>query len=96
MAVTAYAMVGDHERAIAAGFDMHVSKPIDPAGFMAMIQPLLPVRTAAATAHEERSERLPMGHATTSPEQMGHDRPVRVARRFVLPPAVGAASGREV
>lgn len=52
VAVTAYAMVGDHERALAAGFDMHVSKPIDPAGFMELIQPLLPGRTAAPMPHE--------------------------------------------
>lgn len=56
IAVTAYAMVGDHERALAAGFDMHVSKPIDPAGFMDLIQPLLPGRTAAPMPHEGPSE----------------------------------------
>lgn len=42
VAVTAYAMVGDNEKALAAGFDMHVPKPIDPAGFMTALQPLLP------------------------------------------------------
>lgn len=52
VALTAFAMVGDHEKALAAGFDMHVSKPIDPAGFMAAIQPLLPGRGAAPTPDE--------------------------------------------
>ncbi|MBL8287680.1 MAG: response regulator [Rubrivivax sp.] len=41
VAVTAFAMVGDHEKALAAGFDRHLPKPIDPASFIAAIQPLL-------------------------------------------------------
>ena len=52
VAVTAYAMVGDNERALAAGFDMHVPKPIDPAGFMAALQPLLPGSAAAPLPHK--------------------------------------------
>lgn len=41
VAVTAAAMVGDRERALAAGFDEHIAKPIDPAGFMRLIEPYL-------------------------------------------------------
>lgn len=52
VAVTAYAMVGDNDKSLAAGFDMHVTKPIDPAGFMASLQPLLPGRPAAPAPHE--------------------------------------------
>jgi len=52
VAVTAYAMVGDHEKALAAGFDLHVAKPIDPATFMEVIQPLLPGLAAAPVPHD--------------------------------------------
>ena len=52
VAVTAYAMVGDADKALAAGFDLHVAKPIDPERFMVVIAPLLPggVGTAPAPA----------------------------------------------
>jgi two-component system, cell cycle response regulator DivK len=42
VAFTAHAMVGDGERALAAGFDEYVSKPIDFTTFAATIQGLLP------------------------------------------------------
>lgn len=42
LAVTAYAMLGDAEKAFAAGFDGHFSKPIDPAAFMVALDRLLP------------------------------------------------------
>jgi two-component system cell cycle response regulator len=42
VAVTAYAMVGDRERALAAGFDGYVSKPIDPQNFVRYLDGLLP------------------------------------------------------
>lgn len=38
VAVTAFAMVGDRERALDAGFDAHISKPIDPRSFVAEIE----------------------------------------------------------
>lgn len=41
VAVTASAMVGDRERALAAGFDAHVAKPIDPVDFVRQIEPFL-------------------------------------------------------
>src|SRR4030095_7670423 len=46
MALTAYAMVGDRERARAAGFDGYFSKPIEPAAFMAALQGVLPDKGA--------------------------------------------------
>jgi two-component system cell cycle response regulator len=48
VAVTAAAMVGDRERALASGFDTHVAKPIEPQAFMALVQAFLlpPVQAA--------------------------------------------------
>lgn len=42
VAVTAFAMVGDRDRSIDAGFDMHIAKPIEPERFMAVLAGLLP------------------------------------------------------
>jgi two-component system cell cycle response regulator DivK len=42
VAFTAHAMVGDEERALDAGFDGYLSKPIDFASFARSVQDLLP------------------------------------------------------
>jgi CheY-like chemotaxis protein len=42
VAVTAYAMAGDRERTLAAGFDGYITKPIDPVAFAAEIEAFLP------------------------------------------------------
>ncbi len=42
IAVTAFSMSGDRERALAAGFDEHISKPIAPQHFVAQIEAFLP------------------------------------------------------
>lgn len=48
VAMTAYAMVGDRERILAAGFDAYLSKPIEPQAFAADVQRLLThVRSSA-------------------------------------------------
>ena len=42
VAFTAHAMVGDRDRALAAGFDDYLSKPIDYATFADTVEDLLP------------------------------------------------------
>jgi two-component system, cell cycle response regulator len=54
IAVTAYAMVGDRDRILAAGFDGYISKPIDPETFVKEVEAFLPV--------EKRSSKQPSTH----------------------------------
>jgi len=42
LAVTALAMVGDRDRALAAGFDGYIAKPIDPETFVQELNRFLP------------------------------------------------------
>ena len=42
VAITALAMVGDRERAMAAGFDGYIAKPINPETFVASVEAFLP------------------------------------------------------
>jgi two-component system, cell cycle response regulator len=44
VAVTAFAMVGDRDRALAAGFDHYMTKPIDPETFTGEIDTCLPAQ----------------------------------------------------
>ena len=41
IAITSYAMVGDRERILAAGFDHYISKPIQPETFVQEVEALL-------------------------------------------------------
>lgn len=47
LAVTAYAMRGDRDRILAAGFDAYISKPIVPEEFVSQIQPFIYPRSSS-------------------------------------------------
>lgn len=46
IAVTAHAMIGDHERILSAGFDGYVPKPISPMTFVDELQAILSEKQA--------------------------------------------------
>lgn len=48
VAVTSYAMVGDREKALAAGCDGYIEKPIDPQTFVSEIEHFAPGRNKEA------------------------------------------------
>lgn len=63
VAVTAFAMVGDRDKALAAGFDAYVAKPIEPEEFITGIERLLPaeLRSTPREIPVSTTERLPRG-----------------------------------
>jgi two-component system cell cycle response regulator len=69
IAVTAFAMVGDREGILKAGFDGYISKPIDPGTFIAQVEALLkPDQRSAPKPHAQAQavgvEPLPSKGAT--------------------------------
>jgi len=59
VAVTAYAMVGDRDRILSAGFDGYISKPIDPETFVKEVESFLP--------EQKRSRQEPETHELGTP-----------------------------
>lgn len=74
IAVTAYAMVGDRDRALRAGFDGHFAKPIDPAALMTELSRFLP--GASPT---------PPSQPTVPPSASGRQRPVPESLKAPVP-----------
>ncbi len=68
IAVTAAAMVGDRERALAAGFDEHVPKPIDPQSLLQLVHRRLAAAAAASpTAAAAATSPAPAAPAPPAP-----------------------------
>lgn len=65
MAVTALAMVGDRDKAVAAGFDRYIPKPIDPKTFVEEVASLLPPTLRAPF-------RSPMGRGEAKAPPVAH------------------------
>src|SRR6266550_6770498 len=88
VAVTALAMVGDRDKALASGFDGYISKPIDPETFVARVEAFL--------RPDQRSNRAApsVTTAAASPAKTRHgtilvvdDRPVNLSlQRSLLEP----------
>jgi two-component system cell cycle response regulator len=66
VAVTSFAMVGDRDRALAAGFDRYLTKPIDPETFTEEIDTHLPAHLRGSLAMP--SGVVPAGASTPIPD----------------------------
>jgi two-component system cell cycle response regulator len=76
VAITAFAMVGDRERVLRAGFDGYLPKPINPATFVQQLEGYLSIDRAFANAHEMPASR---GEVSLRPE-----RPPEAPRALIL------------
>ncbi|HLN02744.1 MAG TPA: response regulator [Bryobacteraceae bacterium] len=76
VAITALAMVGDRERALAVGFDGYLAKPIDPETFVASVEAFL--------KPEERRQRDYQAATAAEPVLDGTRKTQAVARGTIL------------
>jgi two-component system cell cycle response regulator len=75
VAVTAMAMVGDRDRALAAGFDGYIAKPINPETFIKQVEALGRLKPED---HVRRSEPAPPTPAKAPPPARTPARPARI------------------
>jgi two-component system cell cycle response regulator len=68
IAVTSFAMVGDRDRAIAAGFDHYLTKPIDPESFVEEINARLPAELRGRRRPPSEEERAPAAEPASGTE----------------------------
>lgn len=103
VAVTAYVMVGDRDKVMAAGFDDYISKPIVPRTFVSQVEAFLRPQLRSATlpptsARDRDSIALPKQKRATV--LVVDDLPVNItlARRILEPsgyPVIAAGSVKE-
>ncbi len=84
IAVTAYAMVGDREKLLAAGFDGYIPKPIDPETFVPQLEHFIPA---------ERRPSRPKPHPTSGSSKCEHENHYRILVVDNLPAQLELARG---
>lgn len=67
VAVTAFAMVGDRDRVLAAGFDGYLAKPIQPEAFVQQMEAFLPLEKHSAAISPTTTEVTVTRSATKTP-----------------------------
>src|SRR3989442_6180471 len=70
VAVTAFAMVGDRDKVLMAGFDGYIPKPINPANFVREIEAFLPPPQSSSERPEPHAS--PGGAASPPPTRAHH------------------------
>lgn len=80
LAVTALAMAGDREKALAAGFDGYISKPIEPESFVAELEAFLAAAPAAASAPALQPALQPASQPASQPTLQPTSQPAAAAQ----------------
>ncbi len=68
IAATAFAMVGDRDKVMAAGFDGYITKPIEPETFVSQVEAFLPHEQASTPSPQVPRERVSEAQAPIAPD----------------------------